>query len=69
VLEFTRYRYTPYRYMMEVGMSGISLSLNLSGLRKEDGDEAMERDLIIIGAGRRASPRDSTQDAPNSDRW
>lgn len=32
-------------------MSGISLSLNLSGLRKEDGDEAMERDLIIIGGG------------------
>lgn len=33
-------------------MSGISLSLNLGGLRQEDGDgEVMERDLIIIGGG------------------
>jgi thioredoxin reductase (NADPH) len=36
---------------MEVGMSGISLSLNLGALRQEDGNEAMERDLIIIGGG------------------
>jgi thioredoxin reductase (NADPH) len=32
-------------------MSGISLSLNLSGLRRKDGDEVMERDLIIVGGG------------------
>ena len=37
---------------MEVGVSGISLSLNLSGLRQQDDDEeVMERDLIIIGGG------------------
>lgn len=32
-------------------MSGISLSLNLSGLRRQDDNEVTERDLIIIGGG------------------